>query len=100
MPICRSACKTGKSSVDPDGGGALPQGSSAQRVLCATLMVTGCHLFMLFSLKVGGKGKATCTAEKTQEMTETKFALHAMSAWLLWNGGKPGKVGAEPPWMA
>lgn len=92
----------GKSSVDPDGGGALPQGSSAQRVLCATLMVTGCQLFMLFSLKVGGEGKGHAYSRENPEveMTETKFALHAMSAWLLWNGGKPGKVGAEPPWMA
>lgn len=38
-----------------------------QRDRCASSVVVACQLFMLFSLKVGGKEKAVCTAEKTQK---------------------------------
>jgi hypothetical protein len=90
----------GKSSVGPDGGGALPEGSAAEGPLCLFCSRCLSALYVVLTKsRRERKGSVYSRENPEGEMMETSFALHVMSAWLLWNGRQPGKGDAEPPWM-
>lgn len=75
VPICRSACKIackmGKSSVGPDGGGALPEGSAAEGPLCLFCSRCLSALYVVLTAKLGALGVIRRTYLKLEEESKS-----------------------------
>lgn len=67
-----------KSSVIPDGGRMLPEGSSVQRGLCATFIVIGCQLFLCSHLlESRRKGKGNVFKQRKPRSGDDRNKLHS-----------------------